>query len=623
MKPKHLFQVFFICLFFNAFDRNLQAQDATKSTTLKVALTDAVKEEGKKVYSTSCAVCHSQSNTIGAHAGPSVALLSGMPPKAIYMALRSGKMKTQGSTLTDEQHKAVAQFLTNKPLVETTLPKTAYTPFSTPKNSSIKSGWGGNMEGTGYEKQTEINAQNVAKLKVKWAFGFPDGSIIRSKPAVVGDWLVVGSQFGDVYALNQNTGKIGWHYESSAAVRGAITVIKNAKGKAIVYFSDYATNVYALSLESGKEIWKTRSGVHPQSTNTGSVAVYQNTVFVPLTSSEISLSSDPNFDCCTSSGELVALNATTGQIQWRHRVIAEEAKESGKKKNGKSFFGPSGAIVWCSPTVDVQRGLVYIGTGENYTDPSTNTSDAIQAIDIKTGKLVWNFQATTQDTWNMACPGQPNCPDNPGTDLDFGMAPLLVKEGYNGKDILVAGQKSGVVHALDPATGKVVWQTRIGKGGALGGIHWGMATDGKNVYAANADNIYALDPRDATQKAAPGLYALNLNNGEVVWKSNTPACPAGKNCISANSAAPLALPDLIFAGTLEGYIRAHDAKTGKVLWEYDTAKTYDTVNGITGKGGSIDGPSPVVSGNKLFVNSGYGMFRELPGNVLIAFELEK
>lgn len=603
------------CLCCLSFCNILQAQQAINKPL------EVIKEEGKKIYISTCAACHS-SNTSQKNGGPTEALLKAMPPKAIYTALTSGKMKIQGSVITDEQRKAVTQFLTNKTLDETILPKTAFTKFSLPQKFNIKSGWGGNLEGTGFEEKSQINAQNVASLKVKWTFAFPDGTQVRSKPAMVGDWLIVGSQYGNVYALNKKTGKIGWQFQASAAIRGAIFVAKSTNGETNVYFVDYATNVYALSLANGQLIWKKRAGVHPQSANTGSAVVYNNTVFVPLTSFEVFSSKDPNFDCCTSSGELVAMNAKSGEIKWRHRVITREAKKSGTKKNGKSFYGPAGAIVWCSPTIDTQRGLVYIGTGENYTDPPTNTSDAIQAIDIKTGKLVWSFQATKHDTWNLACPGEPNCPDKAGPDLDFGMAPMLIKGAYNGKDILVVGQKSGVVHALDPASGNVIWQTRIGKGGALGGIHWGMATDGKNVYAANADNTYAIDSTDSTRMPSPGLYALNISNGDVVWKAATPACPSEKkHCVPANSAAPLALPDLIIAGTIEGHIRAYDSRNGNTLWEFDTIKDYETTNGIAGRGGSIDGPSPVVSDNMLFVNSGYGMFRGLPGNVLIAFEL--
>lgn len=316
----------------------------------------------------------------------------------------------------------------------------------------------------------------------------------------------------------------------------------------------------------------------------------------------------------------MALNTTNGQLQWRHRVIAEEPKEVGKKTNGQPFYGPSGAIVWCSPTIDTKRSLIYIGTGENYTAPATNTSDAIQAIDISTGKLKWNFQATSHDTWNSACPDNPNCPEKIGPDFDFGMAPLLVKK-EDDQDILVVGQKSGVVHALEPATGKVIWQKRVGKGGMLGGIHWGMATDGKKVYVANADNIYTIDKKDSTLKPSPGIYALNLTNGAVAWKTPTP--PAKGRYTEANSAMPLVTSDLVFAGALDGFIRAYDAENGTIMWQFDTLKSFETSNGIPGKGGSLDGASPTIVGDMLFVNSGYGLWGEIAGNVLIAFELEK
>ncbi|ADB38997.1 PQQ-binding-like beta-propeller repeat protein [Spirosoma linguale] len=590
---------------------------AVDSSPRAFSVTEATKVAGKTVFENSCKSCHT--NVVDSKA-PSVAMLGAMTPRAIFTALKSGKMQVQAQTLSDEQRREVAQWITNRPFVETKLPQDAFTPFSLPKTATVASGWGGNLAGTGFTQSTGITPQNVASLKVKWTFAFPDGTQIRSKPAVVGDWLIVGSQFGDVYAIHKQTGKIGWHFIGDAPIRGAIFVEKSGD-KLRAYFADFTTNVYAIDVASGKLIWKKRAGQHPQSGNTGSVTAYENTLVVPLTSNEVTTSKDPNYTCCTSSGEVIALNATTGDLLWRHRVIPQEAQISGKKKNGQSFYGPSGAPVWSSPTIDTKRGLVYIGTGENYTDPPSTTSDAIQALDIKTGKLVWSYQATKSDTWNLACPGDPNCPDKVGPDLDFGMAPLLVKTKA-GRDVLVVGQKSGVVHCLEPETGKVIWQTRIGKGGMLGGIHWGMATDGNYVYAANADNRLVLDKRDSTWKASPGLYALDLANGQVVWNESTPSCGEDKSCIQANSAAPLVVPGLVFAGTLAGAIRAHDARTGKVLWSFDTARDFDTSNGIHGKGGSIDGPSPVVSGKMLFVNSGYGIFGEKPGNVLIAFDVD-
>jgi polyvinyl alcohol dehydrogenase (cytochrome) len=438
---------------------------------------------------------------------------------------------------------------------------------------------------------------------------------------VAGDWLLVGSQFGDVYALNKKTGKIGWHFSAGAAIRGAITTIKK-DNRLIAYFADYSTNVYAVDVRTGKQIWKSRAGYESQSAVTGSVTIADGIVYVPISSLEVASAADGNYACCFSSGGLVALNAGTGEEIWRYRVITEAAIESGKKKNGKPFYGPSGAPVWCSPTIDLKRGLVYIGTGENYTNPATKNSDAVQALDMKTGKLKWNFQATTGDTYNAACPYFLNCPEKVGPDLDFGMAPILTRD-KNGKDILLIGQKSGIVFCLSPDNGKKIWERRIGKGGTLGGIHWGMATDGKYVYAANSDQSFGLDKKDTTWKASPGIYALDVNTGDLFWKTAHPSCSEKENCFPNNSAAPAVIPGIVFAGSLDGHVRGYDSKDGKIIWDFNTAIHFETVNGIEGSGGSIDGPAPVISDGMLIVNSGYGMFGQMKGNVLLAFDIKK
>jgi polyvinyl alcohol dehydrogenase (cytochrome) len=220
----------------------------------------------------------------------------------------------------------------------------------------------------------------------------------------------------------------------------------------------------------------------------------------------------------------------------------------------------------------------------------------------------------------VACPYFDNCPDGKSPDFDFGMAPILVKQ-KDGKELLVAGQKSGLVHALEPGSGKPIWKARVGKGGKLGGVHWGMATDGNLVYAANADNIIAVDISDPSIKASPGLYALDLQTGKLQWKAATPEC-ARKGCLRANSAAPVVIPGIVFAGGTDGYIRAYATENGEILWDFDTAIEYETANGIKGKGGAIDGPAPVVSDGMLFVNSGYGMFGQTAGNVLLAFAVD-
>ena len=585
--------------------------------------TDSVKAIGKAAFMQTCQSCHR--DTVNSRI-PSIAILSNMTPRAVFAALENGKMKQQADGLSTIQRRAIAEWITNSEIKSTSIPKTAYTQFSLSGNENATndySGWGGNLHATGYrtEAQAGINRKNLSSIKLKWAFAFPDATVTRSKPAVVGNWLLVGSQYGDLFAIHKKTGKIGWHFMASSAIRGAIVTVE--KGNQITaYFADFSTNVYAIDVRTGKLIWNKRSGYEPQSAITGSVAVAEGIIYIPVSSSEVASAVDGNYNCCFSSGGVVALDAATGNEIWHHRVIDKPAVESGKKKNGKPFYGPSGAPVWCSPTIDEKRGLVYIGTGENYTNPATTTSDAVQALDMKTGKLKWNFQATEGDTYNASCPFFLNCPEKAGPDLDFGMAPILTK-GKDEKDILLIGQKSGVVFSLSPDNGKLIWQTRIGKGGALGGVHWGMATDGQFVYAANSDNFFGIDKTNPELKACPGIYALEINTGKLVWKTNNPACDDKKNCLPYNSAAPAVIPGIVFAGSLDGHMRAYDSKEGKIIWDFNTGGVFETTNGIKGSGGSLDGPAPVISDGMLFVNSGYGILGEVQGNLLLAFEVKK
>jgi Glucose dehydrogenase len=593
------------------------------SPELKIAFyatwQDTTMQMGKRLFATHCYSCHKDS---GVGAAPGYTILTLMTPNSILAAMNSGKMQQQAAPLSEAERKAVAQWITQSKLTDNRLPKEAFTEFTAPEKATSydHSGWGNSLSGEGFRtaEQAGITVNNVPSLKLKWAFAFPGAGIMRTKPAVVGNWLVVGAQMGDVYAIHRQTGKVGWHFAANAAVRGAISVVRS--GKAITaYFADFGTNVYALDVRTGKLLWRQRAGFDAQSAVTGSVAVYNGVIYVPISSMEVGAAADGRYTCCFSSGGVVAMDACTGQRIWIHRVTPT-AKYVGKNKRNRPVYGPSGAPVWCSPTVDAKRGLLYIGTGENYSLPATTTSDALQALDLMTGKLKWNFQATPHDTYNSACPLLNNCPDSAGPDLDFGMAPILVKR-KDGSEILVAGQKSGVVHALEPFTGKLLWQTRIGKGGMLGGIHWGMASDGQYVYAANSDNMLALDKRDSSVQASPGLFALDLVTGKIVWKA-APECGDKKGCLNGNSAAPLVTEGIVWAGSLDGYIRAHDARNGHILWEFNTVKEYETVNGVPGKGGAIDGPPPVVSNGMLFVNSGYGLFGQKPGNVLLAFSLE-
>jgi polyvinyl alcohol dehydrogenase (cytochrome) len=580
------------------------------------------------LFDQSCAECHS---TAQSGRTPSRFSLGSLSPRAIVAALDGGVMRREGAELSAEERIMLAEYLTGRSYSEALLPESAFCESAGPAPLALDRvswmGFGGNLEGTGFqpEERAGLTAADVTGLELRWAFAFPDASETRTKPTVVGDVVLVGSQYGVVLALDSATGCTRWVFEADAPVRGAVLAAEDERGRSMAYFMDFRTTAYALDVETGEVAWKTRVGWHPESSNTGSPALYDGKLIAPISTMEVVTAGDPTYACCTASGAVAALDTSTGDVLWYHRVIPGYPDSVGVNAIGTPRWAPSGAPVWSSPTVDVRRGLVYAGTGENYTRPTTESSDAIIALDLETGELAWSFQATSDDAFTMACSGlrnRQNCPSPPGPDLDFGMAPMLVTRP-DGEEVLVAGQKSGVVWALDPdAEGAVLWSTRVGKGSALGGIHWGMATDGRTVYAANADRgdavIADVNPE---REPTPGLYALDLMDGRVLWESRVPAeiCEGRRGCFISNSAAPTAIDGVVFAGGLDGHIRAHAADDGRVLWDFDTVREFETVNGIPGRGGAIDGPGPVIADGMVFVNSGYGQFGQMPGNVLLAF----
>ena len=594
-------------------------------TTAQVAA--ALQSEGEVIFGESCAECHSSAQS---GRTPSVFSLSSLSPRAIVSALEDGVMQSEGAALSRDQRIMVAEVLTGRDYSETTLPATAFCSEESTQVFEVESlswmGFGGNLEGTGFQPDDRagLTVSEIPSLELLWAFAFPDASEIRTKPTVVGELALFGDQFGMVYAVDTSTGCVRWTFEADAGIRGAILIDADDNGRPLAYFVDFRTNAYALDVDAGTLVWKERVGWHPESNNTGSPILYGNRLFIPISSMEVVMGGDPSYECCTSSGAVAALDKRTGALLWYHRVIPGYPEEAGLNALGTQLWAPSGAPVWSSPTIDVSRGRVYVGTGENYTRPTTTTSDAIIALEIATGEIAWSFQGTESDAFTMACTGfrnRQNCPAPPGPDLDFGMAPILVTR-EDGRDILVVGQKSGMVWALDPdADGDVLWSTRVGKGSALGGIHWGMASDGHFAYAANADRDAVIVDVHPDQVAAPGLYALDLMTGEIVWSAPAPrdTCEERQGCYPANSAAPTVIPGAVFAGGLDGHIRAYSTSNGQILWDFDTVQEFQTSNGIRGEGGSIDGPGPVIANGLVFVNSGYGQFGQMPGNLLLVF----
>jgi polyvinyl alcohol dehydrogenase (cytochrome) len=435
-----------------------------------------------------------------------------------------------------------------------------------------------------------------------------------------------------VYALDADSGCTRWGFQAAPGLRAGVA-IGESNGTPTVFFSDGGGTTYALNAQSGELIWKVRPVDHYATMATATPRYYKGVVYQPYASFEEALGPDPKFECCTFRGSVVALDAGTGKTIWQTFTVPEAAKSARKSPAGTPQHGPSGAGVWSSPTIDEQLGILYVATGDNYSDPATNTSDAVLAMDLKTGELLWSRQLTEKDAFNNGCgtPQRTNCPETAGPDHDFGQSPILVRLG-EGKRALVIAQKSGMVHAIDPdQKGSILWQTRAGAGSALGGSQWGSAADGQNVYVAISDiGIGGVaDPKSPQgfrltldPNKGGGLHALDLKTGKIVWSAKpAPCAPTRTDCSPAQSAAVTAIPGAVFSGSVDGHLRGYSASTGEVLWDADTTREFDTVNGKAARGGSMDVAGPAVVNGMAFVSSGYGQWGGMPGNVLLAFSV--
>ena len=469
-----------------------------------------------------------------------------------------------------------------------------------------------------------LTKEDFPKLKLKWAFAYPDTLRARSQPTLAAGAIFVGSHNGTVFAIDQKSGCVRWTFVASAEVRTGIAIdmweAGDASAKPQLHFGDLLGNVYALDAQTGEQIWRARPDDHPNATITGTPSLHDGKLFVPVSSLEVTPAGSPHYECCTFRGSIVAYDAVTGEQLWQTFTIQEEAKFTRKNAVGTDNFGPSGAPIWNSPSIDPKRNQLYVGTGENYSSPATLTSDAIFAFDMTTGEVKWSYQATPNDAWNQACnTDQPaNCPEENGPDLDFGTATMFVS-GSDGTDYVIGGQKSGMVHALNPDTGQVIWQNKVGRGGIQAGVHFGMAADTDVLYIPISDMDDGLVYEE---EARPGLYALNVKTGQYIWKSPSPdVCNGRPFCHPGISGAITTLPDVVLAGGMDGVMRVHDTATGELVWEHDATQTVTTVSGEEAFGGSFGGGAgPVAANGMLFMNSGYGLYGHMPGNVLLVFE---
>jgi polyvinyl alcohol dehydrogenase (cytochrome) len=579
--------------------------------------------QGAKVYEDHCAMCHAAQNDPRT---PPVSLLRQKSAAEILAALTTGKMREQGSDLSEAERQAVANYLGSATAAAPAAPTagrcTAASPFD-PSGGASWTAWSPDLTNTRFQPQAGLSGDQVPKLTLKWAFGFPNATVATGLPTVAGGRVFVGSQSGTVYSLDAKTGCIVWTYQAKSRVRSGIVIGPRASGGGYAaYFGDGRANAYALDATSGTELWTRSVEDHKSANITGTPVLFQGRLYVPVSSIEEGQGANPAYECCTFRGSLVALDAANGSLIWKTYTINAEAKPVGKNKAGTTRWGPAGAGIWSSPTIDVKRHVAYAATGNMYTEPQQPTSDAIMAFDLDTGAVKWISQVTPQDIFVVGCgalagPGGSgaNCPeaDQLGPDYDFGNAPILA--AANGKDIIVAGQKSGVGWGFDPDNrGKVLWQYRAGKGSALGGLEFGSAVDRDQAYFAVSDT---LGPTPG------GLHAVKLSTGERSWFTPPPPpkCPAGRGCNGAILAAITVIPGAVFTGSNDGGVRAFSTKDGSLLWEYDTNHDFQTVNGVAAKGASISGPGPTIAGGMVFINSGYGSLGGRPGNVLLAFGL--
>jgi len=579
---------------------------------------DPATAPGGPLFKTNCAMCHE------GHVpkAPSPNFLGMMAPDAIVAALTDGVMQAQGSALTPAERIQVAEYLTRTPYASYHRPpppkacKTTAIDFASDVPQSI--GWGHDNRRFVPAAVAGLTKADVPHLKLKWAFAFPAATKARSQPTVAWNTLFVGSQDGTVYAFDPDSGCVRWMHAGHVEVRTAI--VADAATKRL-YYGDLMGHAHALDAATGEELWSVKVSDHADATITGTPTLGGGRLYVPVSSLEVAQAGSAQYACCSFRGSVVALDPANGRELWRAWTVQQEPAELGKKANGAIVLGPSGAPVWNSPTYDAQADRLYFGSGENYSSPADDNSDAMFAVDAKTGRRIWHTQLTRNDAWNVGCMvGNNLCPKENGPDFDLAASVLIIPLP-DGKRILVGGQKSGEAWGIDPDTGKVVWHTVVGHGGTQGGVHFGMAAEGTHVFVPVNDMADTGDARvyDA-QRSGSGLHMLDAATGHQVWWNRpADACDKAKFCDPGISAAVTAMPGVVFAGHLDGMFRAYDAGTGKILWQVDTTKPVPTITGATGKGGSMSGPGAAIWKGHVIVNSGYGMYSHMAGNLLMVF----
>jgi polyvinyl alcohol dehydrogenase (cytochrome) len=600
--------------------------------------------DGARIYKERCATCHDAPDTTRS---PGLEQLRVRSAAQIIASLDpGGVMAAQGQPLSTTDKQAVAAFLSAAtgttgataatgtagvrmspaaplgaaavdPSVGACAPSMINSSLPSLTSQPMWNGWGNDLANTRFQPTNAagLTVSDVPKLTLKWAFGFAGTSASSGQPTIAGGRVFVGNPNGFVYSLDANTGCTYWSFKADGGVRTAVSVAAIEGGKHVAMFGDIRANVYGLDAQTGAQIWKVKADDHQFARITGAPTYANGRLYVPVSSIEEVAGARPNYPCCTFRGSVIALDAATGKQFWKSYMIPEPPKVVGKNSAGTDQWRSAGVAVWTSPTIDVDKNMIYVATGNAYTSPAAPTSDAVVALSMTDGSIQWTQQVTPGDVYVIGCkPGVENCPDDVGPDFDFGNSPIL-RTLPGGRRIITLGQKSGVVYGIDPDNkGKLLWQVRVGKGGELGGVEWGSAADEQNIYVPVSD---VLRP----PAEAGGLHAVRLATGEIAWSAPAPAltCKGGPGCTGAQSAPVSVIPGAVFSGSVDGHIRAYSTTDGKIIWDFDTLREFQTVNGVKAQGGSLDAAGPVIAGGLLLTNSGYGQWRGKPGNVLLAF----
>ena len=579
--------------------------------------------QGETLYQQKCASCHD--NPSGRI--PPKATIANNTPTFITQALLDGVMASQARGLTLHDMTSVAAYLSKRKdggLGAGVLEAPACTDKSAPFRLAGPgwNGWGNGLAQMRFQPSPGIAAADVPRLKLKWALSYAGSR--NGQATVVGGRVFLTSTSGAIYSLNGKTGCAYWRFDVPGGSRSSITIGK-LPGAAKTRYAAYLTGwtertAYALDAQTGELIWKTRVTDQSEVQMTGSPALHGGVLYVPVSSAEEGIAADDAYACCKFRGSVAAIDAASGRKLWE-TFMAPEPKPFKTNAKGVQMYGPAGAAIWSAPTIDAKRGLLYVTTGDSYTDIAIDKAEAVVALDLKSGAVRWANQLTKGDNYIIGCdPPKPraNCPAPAGPDSDFGVSPVL-QTLKSGKQVILVGQKSSQVYALDPdAQGKVIWEHRLSAGGPLGGVEFGPASDGANYYVGIADIFVA--------KPSPGLYAFRIADGELLWSTPSPKLDCAWKtpfCNGAISQAVSTMPGVVFAGAMNGHFRAYDAKTGKVVWDYDTAAApVTTVSGKIAKGGVMDGAGATIAGGMVYVSSGYQSRSGQPGIVLMAFSVD-